>query len=111
MTGINCFANELETLDISGLPNLQYLDCSMNELESLDIRSNTNLEWLVCNENSLTELDIRNCPKLEYYEVDRTGVEIIGKPDDEDHDDAYYGFKMKGTKGKNKDEVAALREI
>lgn len=45
-----CYDNHIESLDLSGNVNLEYLDCSWNaELTSLNISNNSALEALECN--------------------------------------------------------------
>ncbi|MEZ7504992.1 T9SS type A sorting domain-containing protein [Flavobacterium sp. Arc2] len=66
LTGINNFSNlralsvignNLSTLDLSGLKNLEQLQCQRNSLTSLNIDNLNKLNILYCNENKLTTLD------------------------------------------------------
>jgi Secretion system C-terminal sorting domain len=45
--------NQIETIDLTGLTNLNYLGCSYNVLTSLDVSSLTNLLLLDCIDNRL----------------------------------------------------------
>ena len=44
--------------------NLTKLNCFYNELTSLDVRKCINLTWLDCGGNDLTSLDVRKCINL-----------------------------------------------
>jgi len=57
---LNCFTNQLTSLDVSGNTALTYLFCSDNQLTSLDVSSNTALTYLSCSSNPLTSLDVSN---------------------------------------------------
>jgi len=52
------------TLDLSNLPNLEYLDCSFGELENLDITNVNNLVYLDCSHNYLRSLNLGEQSKL-----------------------------------------------
>lgn len=67
LTGINNFSNlralyvignNLSTLYLSGLKNLEQLQCQRNSLTSLNIDNLNKLNILYCNENKLTTLDL-----------------------------------------------------
>ncbi len=51
-----CWDNELTSLDVSGCKQLKELDCSENELTSLDVSKNTQLKELYCYNNRLPEV-------------------------------------------------------
>lgn len=59
-----CNSNQLTSLDLSNMPNLQTLRCQNNQISSLDLSGNPELTTLVCNKNNLDTLDIRNNTKL-----------------------------------------------
>ena len=56
----------LKFLDVSGCTALTYLDCSSNQLTSLDLSTNTALTYLSCSYNQLTSLDLSNNTALTY---------------------------------------------
>lgn len=62
--GVNCYGNQLTSLDVSNLSDLLFLTCGGNQLSSLDISNNPGLGL---NTHWETTLDIRNMPTL--YEV------------------------------------------
>lgn len=58
----------LESLDISGCPELKYLDCSYASLKTLDTGNNAALKELICKGNNLSALDLSKNPKLKKLE-------------------------------------------
>ncbi len=52
--------NNLTTLDLSGNPNLTYLECYNNNLTTLNISNNVLLGFINCRNNNLTTLDVSN---------------------------------------------------
>ncbi len=61
---LDCHENNLTSLDVSKNTALTYLDCSHNDLTSLDVSKNTALTELDCSGNNLTSLDVSKCTKL-----------------------------------------------
>ena len=61
---LSCYGNQLTSLDVSGLANLTTLECYNNNLTSLDVTGLTNLENLYCYNNNLTELDVTGLTNL-----------------------------------------------
>ena len=55
---LECYSNQLTSLDISGNTALKSLDCAKNQLAALDVSQNTALESLDCADNQLTTLDV-----------------------------------------------------
>ena len=55
---LNCFNNQLSSLDVSRNGNLTDLYCSKNQLSSLDVSKNGDLKWLYCSNNQLSSLDV-----------------------------------------------------
>ena len=58
LTSLNCWGNQLTSLDISTNTALTSLNCNNNKLASLDVSSNTVLTDLSCFKNNLTNLDV-----------------------------------------------------
>lgn len=48
---LNCFENQLSSLDLSGVTALKELGCSNNKLRSLNVSKNKVLEALSCDDN------------------------------------------------------------
>ncbi len=57
---LQCFNNQISTMDLSQNTSLQILLCRDNNLTSLDLSQNTGLTQLNCIRNDLTYLDVRN---------------------------------------------------
>ena len=60
LTYLDCSDNQLTTLDVSGCTALTYLYCWGNQLTTLDVSKNTALTELDCRNNQLTSLDVSN---------------------------------------------------
>lgn len=56
--------NDLISLDLSGNPNLIYLDLGLNDLSELDISQNPMLETIILQHNELTSFDISQNPNV-----------------------------------------------
>jgi Leucine-rich repeat (LRR) protein len=65
IVGINCSNNQIGSLDLTGLPNLEGLDCSYNySIDELYFSSSANLRRLDCTANALTSLNVCNFTNL-----------------------------------------------
>ena len=65
---LDCYNNQLTSLNLSGCTALDYLLCGNNQLESLDVSQNTTLINLYCEENQLSNLDVsQNTALLSFY--------------------------------------------
>jgi Leucine-rich repeat (LRR) protein len=65
LQSLNCKVSfTTETIDLSGVPNLTWLDCSSNKFTSLDVSNLTKLKYLDCGINKLTTLDASNLKSL-----------------------------------------------
>ncbi|MGM9623879.1 MAG: leucine-rich repeat domain-containing protein [Butyricicoccus porcorum] len=63
---LNCYENNLTTLDLSNNKKLERLDCGNNQLTELNVESNTALTYLSCYSNQLTELNVENNTELTF---------------------------------------------
>lgn len=61
---LNCHHNKLEKLDVSGLPQLKTFYCGSNELQSIDVRKNEKLKDFDCQDNHLDTLDVSQNKEL-----------------------------------------------
>lgn len=61
---INCHHNQLKELDVSGLPLLKTFYCGHNELPSINVRKNEMLEDFDCQDNHLDTLDVSQNKEL-----------------------------------------------
>ena len=82
LTHLNCYSNELTTLDVSNLTNLQSLHCHSNQLTILNVSGLINLKILHCDRNQLSHLDIKGlinlyrlyCHSNKLTKLDLTGL-------------------------------------
>ncbi len=81
LTELNCYHNQLTTLDVSKNAKLRILKCYNNGMEKLNLGDITHLTLLNCNDNNLTELDVSNNPYLEELECRENKLRrvVIGK--------------------------------
>ena len=77
LTSLECFNNQLTSLDVSKNTALTDLWCSDNQLTSLNVSKNTALKHLNCSNNQLTSLDVSGCARL--MDVDCSSNYIKGK--------------------------------
>ena len=71
LTSLYCERNQLESLDLDSLSMLTVLSCSNNRLKELDLSANTCLDVLRCSYNNLVSLDLSRNNGLdvaEYFE-------------------------------------------
>lgn len=64
LTELDCYGNNLTSLDVSKNTKLTYLCYGYNNLISVDVRKCTELTELICRENKLTSLDVSKNTKL-----------------------------------------------
>ena len=62
---INCIYNKLEELDVSELPLLEEFACDGNKLQSIDVSENKKLKDFSCQENPLGTLNVSQNKELE----------------------------------------------
>ena len=76
---LDCWGNELTSLDVSGCSSLSELKCNGNQLTSLNLSSCTALTELSCWNNKLTSLNLSGCTaltKLSCYENQLTSLNL-----------------------------------
>ena len=76
---LDCYSNQLTSLDVSKNTALKYLSCNDNQLTGLDVSKNTALTELRCYRNQLTSLDVSNNNSLKYLECyynQLTGLDV-----------------------------------
>lgn len=81
LTELNCYHNQLTTLDVSKNAKLLILKCYNNGMEKLNLGDITHLTLLNCDDNNLTELDVSKNPYLEDLECRENKLRrvVIGK--------------------------------
>ncbi len=58
LSKLECYTNQLTSLDFTHNTALRYLDCQENKLTSLDVSKNTAMATLYCTRNQLPNLDV-----------------------------------------------------
>jgi Leucine-rich repeat (LRR) protein len=66
LINLQCYQNQLTSLDISQNTNLQNLGCSQNQLTALNVSKNTSLISLSFLQNKITSIDISKNTSLTY---------------------------------------------
>lgn len=81
LTELNCYHNQLTTLDVSKNAKLSALECNNNGMVELNLGDITHLTLLECNDNNLTELDVSKNPYLEELQCRENKLRrlVIGK--------------------------------
>lgn len=77
LTNLNCYGNQLITLDVSKNIALQKLTCSSNPLTSLNISTNIALENLECSSTQLISLDVSANTALKYLSCSHTQLTAL----------------------------------
>lgn len=61
------FNSYITTLDLSGTPNLKYLDCNYNAISSLTLTGLSSLEYLNCSSNYISTLNLSSLTNLQNF--------------------------------------------
>lgn len=61
---LNCYYNDIQSLNINGCVALEHLQCNFNEFTSLDLSGCVALRSLDCHYNNITSINISNCVNL-----------------------------------------------
>ncbi|NRB60222.1 MAG: T9SS type A sorting domain-containing protein [Winogradskyella sp.] len=64
ITALECFGNQITTLDVSNNAQLTRLYCYDNLLTTLTVGQNTIIDRIECGNNQLASLDVSQCPSL-----------------------------------------------
>ena len=75
---LDCSNQNLKSLEIFN-KNIKYLFCDNNQLTTLNLSSLTNLDTLYCSNNQLTTLNITGLTNLKYLDYDKYKTKLIGK--------------------------------
>jgi len=74
---LDCSNNELTSLNVSGLTQLQTLNCSYNFISSLNVSGLPQLQTLDCFHNFMTNIDFTNCPNLNNIDCSFNSISMI----------------------------------
>lgn len=84
LSSLECYNNQLVSLDLSNNPELSFLHCAYNQLTSLDLSNNPKLGSLYCSDNQLTSLNVSNNPELFWLDCEfnqLTSLDVSNKPE------------------------------
>lgn len=76
---LHCSKNQLTSLNVRGLTNLEVLYCHDNQLTSLNLQGLTNLVNLFCINNKLDSLNVQGLTNLKHLNYDEDKTKLIGK--------------------------------
>ena len=107
LTELNCYHNQLTTLDVSKNAKLSALRCYNNGMEKLNLGDITSLTVLQCEDNNLTELDVSKNPYLEELQCRENKLRrvVIGKKY------SLTGLYLRGNQLTSLDLSGTTREI
>lgn len=74
---LSTYMNNIGTLDVSNLANLDTLDCAYSDLAKLDIAKNKKLVCLRANGNALENIDLKNAENLQYLEINNNNLDEL----------------------------------
>jgi PKD repeat protein len=94
LLSLDCFSNNLDSLDLSHTNNLQHLDCSNNPLESLDISGASYLYYLYSDFCQLTTVDVTNNIYLEELDVEVNQIQNIDISQNTNMLELYFTFNQ-----------------
>ena len=107
LTELNCYHNQLTTLDVSKNAKLSALRCYNNGMEKLNLGDITSLTVLQCEDNNLTELDVSKNPYLKELQCRENKLRrvVIGKKY------SLTGLYLRGNQLTSLDLSGTTREI
>lgn len=74
---LSTYMNDIGTLNIDNLTELDTLDCGYSNIATLNINKNTKLVCLRANGNFLEAIDVSNAPELNYLEVNNNSIDEL----------------------------------
>ncbi|MFH1744215.1 MAG: SUMF1/EgtB/PvdO family nonheme iron enzyme, partial [bacterium] len=82
ITQLDCYNNQLTSLDVSNNTALESLNCGYNRLTSLNVSGNAALHKLHCSHNELAGLDVSHNPALTLLRCEWNRLTELTLPDD-----------------------------
>ncbi len=77
LKNVYAWENKLQTLNIFDTPTLEEVQVYENELTRLDVNGRSNLTLLKCQENKLQTLNVNNCPALKRLDCSQNALTYI----------------------------------
>ena len=81
LTDIKCYYAQLTSIDISGCTALETLACDNNQLTLLNVSNNTTLKDLWCYNNKLTSLNVSGCSALDILNCEQNQLTALDVSD------------------------------
>ena len=77
LTDLYCWVNNISLLDMSGNPNLVYLEARENQITTVNVSSNPNLEFLRLDTNNISSINLSSNPNLETLSLSNNNLSNI----------------------------------
>ena len=77
ITELDCCGNQLTSLDVLGLTDLQELYCWDNRLTSLNLQGLSHLWFLHCDDNRLTSLNLKGVTALRWLSCENNRLSVL----------------------------------
>lgn len=74
---LECYYNNLTTIDLSHNKNLSYINCHHNQLNELDVSGLPLLETFYCGHNALPSIDVSKNEKLEDFDCQDNHLDTL----------------------------------
>lgn len=74
---LDCYYNNLKTIDLSHNKNLSYINCHHNQLNELDVSGLPLLETFYCGHNALPSIDVSKNEKLEDFDCQDNHLDTL----------------------------------
>ena len=74
---LECYYNNLTTIDLSHNKNLSYINCHHNQLNELDVSGLPLLETFYCGHNALPSIDVSKNEKLEDFNCQNNHLDTL----------------------------------
>nr|WP_314839697.1 T9SS type A sorting domain-containing protein [uncultured Flavobacterium sp.] len=101
LVSLECFGNNITSLDVSKNISLKYLGCTATKLITLDLSKNVALTTFYCSNSQLTSLNIKNGKNTL---ITTNSINLVGNPnlkcilvDDETYANANWSTKKDAT--------------
>ncbi len=64
-----CFENKLQTLDLTKCTSLSRVDCFLNQLNTIQFGENNNIGFLSAGENNFESIDLSSCSRIYWVDL------------------------------------------
>ncbi|BDS13865.1 T9SS type A sorting domain-containing protein [Aureispira anguillae] len=74
---LDCSWNQISSLQISGLNDLEMVHCSYNQLSSLDLMGNSRIREIICSSNQLNSLNVSGLSNLQLLSCSQNNLSSL----------------------------------